>query len=109
MSLVNLKEIQELCASGKIIWKDHAARRLRERNIRTSDVENCIATGEIIEQYPTDYPAPSCLILGLSTNNNRLHVVCSIYQGIVCIITSYFPSLDEWECDYKTRKAWSYK
>lgn len=105
MSQVNLQEVQRLCLGGQIIWKDHAAKRLKERNIKTYDVENCIATGEIIEQYPTDYPGPSCLILGMSVNNQYLHVVCSIYQEMVCIITSYFPNLDEWEGDYKTRKV----
>lgn len=105
MSFIELQEIQRLCVVGNIIWKDHAAKRLKERRISTYDVEKCIATGEIIEQYPTDYPVPSCLILGMSISNFHLHVVCSIHQGYVCIITSYFPSLDDWENDYKTRKA----
>ncbi len=105
MDVVNLFDVRKLCTDGNIIWKDHAAKRLKERNIKTVDVENCIATGEIIEQYPTDYPAPSCLILGLAVNNQYLHVVCSIHQEMLCIITSYFPNLNEWENDYKTRKA----
>lgn len=102
---LNIEELRKLCKDGQIIWKDHAARRMKQRNIKTWDVENCIATGEIIELYESDYPAPSCLVLGLSVHKAYLHVVCSIYQGNVCIITSYFPNLEEWEDDYKTRKA----
>lgn len=102
---LNIEELRKLCKDGKIIWKDHAARRMKQRNIKTFDVENCIGTGEVIEIYNSDYPAPSCLVLGLSINNQHLHVVCSIYQDMLCVITSYFPNLEEWESDYKTRKA----
>ncbi len=105
MQEVNLFRVQELCTEGKIIWKDHAAKRMKERNIKTADVENCISTGEIIEQYSNDYPAPSCLLLGLSINNQYLHVVCSVHAEMLCIITSYYPNLHEWEADYKTRKV----
>lgn len=102
---LNIDNLRKLCKEGQIIWKDHAAKRMKQRNIKTCDVENCIITGEIIEVYSNDYPAPSSLVLGLSVNMQYLHVVCSIYQETVCIITSYFPNLDEWESDYRTRKA----
>lgn len=102
---LNIDELRKLSKTGQIIWKDHAAKRMKQRNIKTQDIEICIATGEIIEFYDADYPASSCLVLGLSANGQHLHVVCSIYQDIVCIITSYFPNLDEWESDYKTRRV----
>lgn len=105
MHQVDLHEVKKLCMDGKILWRDHAAKRLKERNIKTIDVERCIATGEIIEQYIADYPVPSCLILGLSTQGQPLHVVCSVYQDVLCIITNYFPNTHEWENDFKTRKV----
>lgn len=103
--IVNLSEVKSLYQQGNVIWKDHAAKRMKQRGIRVHDVEDCIMTGEIIEQYPQDYPAPSCLILGLSSAEMHLHVVCSVYQNMLCIITAYFPNPDEWEADYKTRKV----
>lgn len=102
---LTIENLRTLCNDGKIIWKDHAAMRMRQREIKTFDVENCIATGEIIELYAADYPAPSSLVLGFSIKDMHLHVVCSIYQDMLCVITAYFPNLDEWENDYRTRKV----
>ena len=32
---------------------------------------------EIIEQYPEDFPFPSCLVFGFSSKNEIIHVVMS--------------------------------
>lgn len=37
---------------------------MQERDISRADVKNCIMHGEIIEDYPDDFPHPSCLIFG---------------------------------------------
>lgn len=102
---LSIDVLRKLCGNGRILWKEHAAKRMKQRSIKTDDVEHCIATGEIIEVYDKDYPAPSFLLLGLSVKAQPLHVVCSIYQETVCIITTYFPNPNEWESDFKTRKA----
>jgi hypothetical protein len=56
--------------------------------------------GEIIEQYPTDYPFPSCLI-----NGENIHIVCSIGEGHLYIITSYRTSPDQWEEKGRKRRG----
>ena len=63
-----------------------------------------INNGEIIEQYPDDYPFPSCLILVITINDEYVHVVVSMDDGKIYLITAYKPSLDKWESDLKTRK-----
>lgn len=50
--------------------------------------------GEIIEQYPDDYPYPSCLILGMSIEDKYLHVVIGNHESDLFLITAYFPSFD---------------
>ena len=60
--------------------------------------------GEIIEQYPNDYPTPSCLILGIDRLKQFMHVVCGTDGEYLWIITAYYPSKDKWENDFKTRK-----
>ena len=62
-----------------------------------------IKSGEIIEQYPDDYPFPSCLIMGKS-GNRVIHVVASVEDGLLYVITAYIPNPDKWEKDRKTRK-----
>ena len=92
--------IKKLCESGAIEWTVHAGQRILQRGITRQEVKEAIMTGEVIEDYPDDYPYPSCLLLG----SNRLHVVCGIGEGRLWIITAYWPSLDKWKSDLKTRK-----
>lgn len=66
---MNLELYQTLCANSKILWTKHCLERMHERDISRADVKNCILTGEIIENYPDDYPNPSCLIFGYNVNN----------------------------------------
>ena len=83
----------------------HAAERFRQRGIKLKDVRYAVKTGEIIEQYPDDYPYPSCLLLGKSLTMQSIHVVMSDEGNSSRIITAYFPSKEKWEADLKTRKA----
>lgn len=66
---LNIEDLQRICTPENIIITIHAAKRLEQRGIFLKEVMNCIMTGEIIEQYPDDYPYPSCLTLG-NTNTN---------------------------------------
>ena len=61
---MNLEIYQKLCSESKVLWTQHCLQRMQERDISRADVKNGIATGEIIEDYPEDYPNPSCLIFG---------------------------------------------
>ncbi len=83
----------------------HSRRRMDERGIRLRDVMNVIAHGEIIEQYPEDFPFPSCLVFGLTASERCLHVVVSLNEGHIYLITAYYPSESEWESDMKTRRV----
>lgn len=48
---------------------------------------------EIIEQYPEDFPFPSCLILGKNEQGKILHVCMSDEGSASRIITAYYPVL----------------
>ena len=56
---MDLKVYQKLCAESKILCTQHCLQRMQERDISRADVKNGIATGEIIEEYPDDFPNPS--------------------------------------------------
>ena len=77
---------------------------MQERDITRDDVVNCILTGEIIEDYPDDFPNPSCLVFGHSRNGKILHVVISTDGSSIGIISTYFPSTEKFNSDLKTRK-----
>jgi hypothetical protein len=78
--------------------------KLRRRRITAQSIEEAIASGTIIEDYPDDPRGPSCLILGQS-GAQPIHVVCGRLEAEeILIITAYQPDAAEWESDWKTRK-----
>ncbi|MEZ0535972.1 DUF4258 domain-containing protein [Caldicellulosiruptoraceae bacterium PP1] len=101
---IGIDEIRKLAKEEKIQWCGHMMIRMKERGITIYDVFEAINNGEIIEIYEKDYPFPSCLILGYTNEKKPIHVICSIGNDFVWFITSYFPTLDEWLEDYKTRR-----
>jgi uncharacterized protein DUF4258 len=48
----------------RTVFSGHAIQRMFERGIRARDVEEIVAKGEVIMDYPEDTPFPSCLTLG---------------------------------------------
>jgi len=101
---MDIAEIKMLCNQRALRWTNHVLIRLLQRGISTDDVVYAIQNGEIIEQYPADYPYPSCLVLGIGLNNNLIHVVCGLGSDELWLITAYYPNPDEWTNDLKTRK-----
>ena len=61
---MQIADIQSFYSQSRIKWYKHAVERMQERDISREDVKNCIMNGEIIEDYPDDFPHPSCLIFG---------------------------------------------
>ncbi len=100
---MNLEAFKNLCRQGKIKWSGHAAARILQRGIGREDVINCIMNGEIIEEYSDFWIGPACLVLGYTVNNKIIHVVAGI-DDYVHIVTAYFPDLEKFESDMKTRR-----
>jgi len=102
---MDMKDIADLCKTRALRWTNHILERIFRRGINTSDIKNVLISGEIIEQYPTDYPHPSCLILGYTAAGNALHVVCGSNGVELWLITAYFPDPTEWSADYRQRRT----
>jgi uncharacterized DUF497 family protein len=101
---MQLDKLQKLYNEHKIKWSTHCLARMQERDISIEDVDNCINSGEIIEDYPNDFPHPSCLVFGYTRNNQVIYVVAGTDNNYVYIITAYYPNTDKFEDDLKTRK-----
>lgn len=104
MKELTIEFIRALSNEGKIKWTLHIIRKLHERGIYREDVYHAISNGCIIEQYPEDYPYPSCLLFGTDMKGNPLHVVIGSDGTILYLITSYFPDSENFKNDYMTRK-----
>lgn len=99
-----IEDLIDACNKKAIIWKRHAVQRIKQRGISQNEVIECIYSGEIIETYITDKPFASCLVLGATAKNRLLHVVCSMDDDLLYVITVYEPTHMKWENDLKTRK-----
>lgn len=101
---MDIQEIKELLKQNKIRWSTHCLERMQDREIYIKDVKNCIMTGEVIEDYPDDYPHPSCLVFGYTLGKVILHVVVGNDSRQIYIITAYYPSTEKFKDDLKTRR-----
>lgn len=102
---MDIKYIKDLLNTNKIKWSVHCLERMGERDISRADVKNCINNGEIIEDYPDDFPYPSCLVFGYTIDNKIIHVVAGTDGNVLYFITVYFPKADKFEADMKTRRV----
>jgi hypothetical protein len=101
---LDINIIRALLIESKVAWSQHMVVRMQKRGISISDIERCIQSGNIIEHYQNDYPYPSCLILGETAKDEGLHIVCGVGEGKLWMITAYYPDIDEWHDDLKTRR-----
>lgn len=102
--MIDIEKIREYYKEDMILFSNHALERIRQRGIKQKDIRHCIMTGEIIEQYPDDFPFPSCLIFGIGIDGKVMHVVASDEGTCSRIITAYYPNTEKFENDLKTRK-----
>lgn len=101
---MDMHEIKRLCKDETIEASSHFIERGRRRNISYKETKEAIISGEIIEDYPNDYPFPSCLVLGKTYEGKVLHVVVGIGKETLWLITVYEPDRNRWDSDYKTRR-----
>ena len=90
-------------AGEPIIFRVHAIQRMAERGISVEDVRRILETGEVIEDYPNDFPYPSSLVLGW-IGGRAMHVVAATTPDEKIVITVYEPDPVRWEPDLKRRK-----
>ena len=102
--MIDITKLQWYYANDLVKISAHAAERFRKRGITEDDARNVVMTGEIIEQYPLDFPYPSCLILGTAVKGYKLHLVMSDETDSARIITGYLPNKAKWHDDLKTRR-----
>jgi uncharacterized protein DUF4258 len=76
-----------------------------ERNISAKKVSQALQSGETIEDYSSEMPEPSRLILGFQ-GKRPFHLVTSENPGAneITIITVYVPDSEKWNKDFKSRK-----
>lgn len=90
----------------KIYFRVHAVQRMFERRVSAKKALQILRTGETIEDYSSEMPEPSRLILGFQ-GHRPLHIVTSENpdRNETTIITVYVPDLNRWNKDFKSRSS----
>lgn len=90
----------------RLVFRVHAIQRMFSRQISDENVRYVVFKGETIENYPSDVPYPSKLILGW-IGSRPIHVVLAenSEQKELIIITVYEPNEDKWENGFRKRKS----
>ncbi len=89
----------------RLVFRVHAIQRMFQRKITIEEVEQVLATGEVIEYYPEDTPFPSRLMLGWS-GLRPIHLVAANNSAAkeTIVITVYEPELSQWASGFRRRK-----
>ena len=98
-----LAHVREAFVRRSYRYTIHAQQQRIGRVILGTEIEEAVASAEIIEDYPRHHYGPCCLIFGRTVTGKALHLVCSL-RTIVDIVTVYEPDPQEWEPDLKTRR-----
>lgn len=84
----------------------HAVQRMASRGLSAATVADIVEHGDVIEDNPTDFPYPSCLLLGWD-GGTAFHVVAArdpVNEECV-VVTVYVPEPARWTPDFRKRKS----
>jgi len=100
-----LKVIIKSIETGNYVVTRHAKEEMRADNLTLVDILASVNKGEVIEDYPKDFPFPSCLILGRNDKAEPVHSVWGYDREmrLAILITTYRPDPGRW-IDFKKRR-----
>ena len=102
----DIEIVHSLAADDKIAFKKHSILRMYQRNISADEIRQVLLAGRIIEDYQSDRPLPSVLVMGIADNGRIVHAVIAIDEDepMLWLITVYEPNLTEWEEGFEYRR-----
>ena len=95
-TVVLLERIRLQSREDNFRLTEHAQKEMAEEDIVLSEVQEAIAQGMIIENYPEHRRGACCLVHGFTQRNRPIHIVCTTEQPILIIITVYEPKPPKW-------------
>jgi len=102
---MDIKLIIDSVRSNRVNITHHAREEAKNDSLLLDDIFFSTCNGEIIEDYPTDKPYPSCLIYGKSSSGDPIHCVWGYdsESKIAILITVYRPDPNLW-INWKERR-----
>ena len=92
-----IANLRQQLRQGKFEFSRHAFKRAIERNISDEEIIQASEELQVVEEYPEDKYASSCLLLGFTQTGRPLHIQASFADSeSALIITLYEPDKNEW-------------
>ena len=103
---MNIQHIIKSIQNKQILITDHADEEAENDQLTFDEIYFSVFNGEIIEDYPSDKPYPSCLIYGETFSGEPVHSVWAYNERTqwAVLITVYRPDPDKWIEWRKRRK-----
>ena len=105
MSTIALLDLVDAIRRDRLRITDHADEEAQADRFSYDDIFYSVHHGEIIEQYPDDFPFPSCLVYGSTRDGDPVHSVWAYKASNqwAVLITVYRPDPDRW-INWRTRR-----
>ena len=91
-----LARIQDALQSGQIKISLHAAEEAIAEEISRTDILQVLVSPIILDNYPTWWLGPCCLLYGQTSTGRDLHIVSSYSNLPITIVTVYEPKPPKW-------------
>jgi hypothetical protein len=101
---MDIENIVNAIRRSRVKITDHADEEVFNDSLTYEEVYASVFRGEVIEDYPSDKPYPSCLIMGTNFSGEPIHSVWAYNPENLwaVLITIYRPDPDRW-IDWKVR------
>ena len=95
---MDIQDIIEAILHDRIRITDHADEEAQADRLSYEEIFFSVMRGELIEEYPTDRPYPSCLIYGESFAGEPIHSVWAYNAETkwAVLVTVYRPDPKRW-------------
>jgi len=95
---MDITDIIEAIRANRVRITDHADEEAEAEQLTFDEIYFSVLHGEIIEDYPTDKPYPSCLIYGQTFSSDPVHSVWAYNEQNqwAVLITVYRPDPNLW-------------
>ena len=95
---MNIEDIISTTQTHLVRITDHADEEAESDDPSFDEIFYSVLNGEIIEQYPSDKPYPSCLIYGQTFSGDPVHSVWAYNEKTQwsVLITVYRPDPEQW-------------
>jgi hypothetical protein len=95
---MDIQKIIDAMSHNRIRITDHADEEARADHLSFDEIFLSVFRGQVIEDYPDDWPYPSCLIYGETFAGDPVHSVWAYREDNrwAVLVTVYRPDPNRW-------------